>query len=112
MSAKYVFSQTLKEVRFLFCQTGEHSGPTRYVCLFLCLLWQSSFHAGVIMAENRNWSNGANEWDMGAKGQRETAGRTSIVENRADMLQKTQILPRTCLPNNEEEQPKYTHHAP
>ncbi|PMD27884.1 NADH dehydrogenase, alpha subcomplex, subunit 2 [Hyaloscypha hepaticicola] len=29
MSGKYVFSQTLKEVRFLFCQTGEHSGPTR-----------------------------------------------------------------------------------
>ncbi|CZT50923.1 probable NADH2 dehydrogenase (ubiquinone) 10.5K chain [Rhynchosporium secalis] len=29
MSAKYAFSQTLKEVRFLFCQTGEHSGATR-----------------------------------------------------------------------------------
>ncbi|KAG9247455.1 thioredoxin-like protein [Calycina marina] len=29
MSAKYAFSQTLKEVRFLFCQTGEGSGPTR-----------------------------------------------------------------------------------
>jgi hypothetical protein len=29
MSGKYVFSQALKEVRFLFCQTGEHSGPTR-----------------------------------------------------------------------------------
>jgi hypothetical protein len=31
MSGKYVFSQALKEVRFLFCQTGEHSGPTRSV---------------------------------------------------------------------------------
>ncbi|KAF4628381.1 hypothetical protein G7Y89_g9775 [Cudoniella acicularis] len=29
MSAKYAFSQTLKEVRFLFCQTGEASGATR-----------------------------------------------------------------------------------
>ncbi|PSS21858.1 hypothetical protein M430DRAFT_40671 [Amorphotheca resinae ATCC 22711] len=29
MSGKYAFSQALKEVRFLFCQTGEHSGPTR-----------------------------------------------------------------------------------
>ncbi|TVY13127.1 NADH-ubiquinone oxidoreductase 10.5 kDa subunit [Lachnellula arida] len=29
MSAKYAFSNTLKEVRFLFCQTGEHSGATR-----------------------------------------------------------------------------------
>ncbi|KAI9056264.1 hypothetical protein LZ554_001191 [Drepanopeziza brunnea f. sp. 'monogermtubi'] len=29
MSAKYAFSQTLKEVRFLFCQTGEQSGATR-----------------------------------------------------------------------------------
>ena len=33
MSAKYAFSNTLKEVRFLFCQTGEHSGPTRFVSL-------------------------------------------------------------------------------
>jgi hypothetical protein len=29
MSGKYAFSQTLKEVRFLFCQTAEHSGLTR-----------------------------------------------------------------------------------
>ncbi|KAF7870453.1 hypothetical protein EAF04_004197 [Stromatinia cepivora] len=29
MSAKYAFSQTLKEVRFLFCQTGAHSDATR-----------------------------------------------------------------------------------
>jgi len=30
MSAKYAFTQTLKEVRFLFCQTAEHSAATRY----------------------------------------------------------------------------------
>jgi hypothetical protein len=35
MSGKYAFSQALKEVRFLFCQTGEHSGPTRSVVLLL-----------------------------------------------------------------------------
>jgi len=29
MSGKYAFSQALKEVRFLFCQTGEASGATR-----------------------------------------------------------------------------------
>ncbi|CAG8979602.1 hypothetical protein HYALB_00012229 [Hymenoscyphus albidus] len=29
MSAKYAFSQTLKEVRFLFCQTGETSAGAR-----------------------------------------------------------------------------------
>ncbi|PQE21279.1 hypothetical protein CJF32_00006404 [Rutstroemia sp. NJR-2017a WRK4] len=29
MSAKYAFSNALKEVRFLFCQTAEHSGATR-----------------------------------------------------------------------------------
>jgi NADH dehydrogenase (ubiquinone) 1 alpha subcomplex subunit 2 len=29
MSARYAFSKTLKEVRFLFCQTGEHSAATR-----------------------------------------------------------------------------------
>ncbi|KAF7538638.1 hypothetical protein G7054_g2818 [Neopestalotiopsis clavispora] len=29
MSAKYAFTQSLKEVRFLFCQTGEGSAATR-----------------------------------------------------------------------------------
>jgi hypothetical protein len=31
MSTKYAFSTALKEVRFLFCQTSEHSAATRYV---------------------------------------------------------------------------------
>ncbi|EXF74601.1 hypothetical protein CFIO01_09674 [Colletotrichum fioriniae PJ7] len=31
MSSKYAFTKALKEVRFLFCQTGEHSAATRYV---------------------------------------------------------------------------------
>lgn len=31
MSSKYAFTKTLKEVRFLFCQTSEHSAATRYV---------------------------------------------------------------------------------
>jgi hypothetical protein len=31
MSGKYAFTKSLKEVRFLFCQTSEHSGPTRWV---------------------------------------------------------------------------------
>ncbi|KAK1590668.1 thioredoxin-like protein [Colletotrichum navitas] len=29
MSGKYAFTKALKEVRFLFCQTGEHSAATR-----------------------------------------------------------------------------------
>ncbi|CAK7229541.1 hypothetical protein SCUCBS95973_007258 [Sporothrix curviconia] len=29
MSSKYAFTKSLKEVRFLFCQTGEHSAATR-----------------------------------------------------------------------------------
>ncbi|KAH6697083.1 NADH-ubiquinone oxidoreductase 10.5 kDa subunit [Plectosphaerella plurivora] len=29
MSTKYAFSTALKEVRFLFCQTSEHSAATR-----------------------------------------------------------------------------------
>ncbi|ORY60542.1 thioredoxin-like protein [Pseudomassariella vexata] len=29
MSGKYAFTTALKEVRFLFCQTGEHSAATR-----------------------------------------------------------------------------------
>ncbi|OAA61668.1 NADH-ubiquinone oxidoreductase subunit [Niveomyces insectorum RCEF 264] len=29
MSTKYAFAKALKEVRFLFCQTGEHSAATR-----------------------------------------------------------------------------------
>ncbi|KAK0729966.1 thioredoxin-like protein [Lasiosphaeris hirsuta] len=29
MSGKYAFTKSLKEVRFLFCQTAEHSAATR-----------------------------------------------------------------------------------
>lgn len=29
MSGRYAFAKGLKEVRFLFCQTGEHSAATR-----------------------------------------------------------------------------------
>jgi NADH dehydrogenase (ubiquinone) 1 alpha subcomplex subunit 2 len=30
MSTKYAFTKSLKEVRFLFCQTAEHSAATRF----------------------------------------------------------------------------------
>ena len=30
MATKYGFTQGLKELRFLFCQTSEHSAATRY----------------------------------------------------------------------------------
>ena len=29
MASKYAFTKSLKEVRFLFCQTAEHSAATR-----------------------------------------------------------------------------------
>ncbi|AEO54706.1 hypothetical protein MYCTH_2297565 [Thermothelomyces thermophilus ATCC 42464] len=29
MSGRYAFAKGLKELRFLFCQTGEHSSATR-----------------------------------------------------------------------------------
>ncbi|KAL1840841.1 hypothetical protein VTJ49DRAFT_7684 [Mycothermus thermophilus] len=31
MSGRYAFAKGLKELRFLFCQTGEHSAATRSV---------------------------------------------------------------------------------
>ncbi len=31
MSGKYAFTKSLKEVRFLFCQTSEHSAAIRFV---------------------------------------------------------------------------------
>ena len=31
MSGKYAFTKGLKEVRFLFCQSSDHSAATRYV---------------------------------------------------------------------------------
>lgn len=31
MSSRYAFTKGLKEVRFLFCQTSEHSAAVRYV---------------------------------------------------------------------------------
>jgi hypothetical protein len=30
MSGKYAFTKTLKELRFLHCQTSEHSNAVRY----------------------------------------------------------------------------------
>lgn len=30
MSSKYAFTKSLREIRFLFCQTSEHSAATRY----------------------------------------------------------------------------------
>lgn len=35
MASKYAFGQGLKELRFLFCQTSEHSAATRYVTTML-----------------------------------------------------------------------------
>lgn len=32
MSSRYAFTQTVKELRFLFCQTSEHSAAVRLVC--------------------------------------------------------------------------------
>lgn len=34
MSAKFAFAKSLKEVRFLFCQTSEKSAAVRYVEAF------------------------------------------------------------------------------
>lgn len=34
MSGKYAFTKGLKELRFLHCQTSEHSNAIRYVLLF------------------------------------------------------------------------------
>lgn len=34
MSGRYAFAKGLKEVRFLFCQTGDHSSATRCVMPF------------------------------------------------------------------------------
>lgn len=31
MAARYTFASQLKELRFLFCQTGEHSAAVRFV---------------------------------------------------------------------------------
>jgi hypothetical protein len=35
MAAKYAFGQGLKELRFLFCQTSEHSAATRYATHYI-----------------------------------------------------------------------------
>ena len=36
MSGKYAFTKTLKELRFLHCQTSEHSNAVRYDGASLC----------------------------------------------------------------------------
>ena len=35
MSGKYAFTKSLREVRFLFCQSSEHSAATRSVLIML-----------------------------------------------------------------------------
>ena len=35
MSGKYAFTKSLREVRFLFCQSSEHSAATRFVLMIL-----------------------------------------------------------------------------
>jgi hypothetical protein len=47
MSGRYAFTQTVKELRFLFCQTSEHSAPVRFVhdlCLPIALPTPLSTH--------------------------------------------------------------------
>lgn len=43
MASKYAFNAGLKELRFLFCQTSDHSAATRYGVSIL---------AGVCLADN------------------------------------------------------------
>jgi hypothetical protein len=89
MSGKYAFSQTLKEVRFLFCQTGEKSAGARFVALFpyypsrgdYCYAW--------------NW-----------KGASFDCKKCKLTDFTV------QNIPSARIPNNEEEQPTYPNHAP
>ena len=38
MSGKYAFTKSLKEVRFLFCQTSDHGAATRFEQLLSILV--------------------------------------------------------------------------
>lgn len=67
MSTKYAFTKTLKEVRFLFCQTGEHSAATRYV-RHLCISCSrsgapSGWPRACRITQEANWLTGNSHGD-------------------------------------------------
>ncbi|KAH8811458.1 thioredoxin-like protein [Xylogone sp. PMI_703] len=52
MSGKYAFSQTLKELRFLFCQTAEHSAATRtFISRAYPVMKKSNPHTPIMIRE-------------------------------------------------------------
>jgi hypothetical protein len=64
MASKYAFGQGLKELRFLFCQTSEHSAATRYVlttttttgaCAYEWLSWHDDIVALLADSMYRNF---------------------------------------------------------
>ena len=51
MSGKYTFTKGLKELRFLHCQTSEHSNAVRYERAFQCdILASESVQVGTSKA--------------------------------------------------------------
>ena len=83
MSGKYVFSKALKELRFLHCQTSEHSNAVRYA-LKQSPLRQNTAQT-IVLAERYL---------------------------RAKVTDMSQIIPQPRIPYDEAPQPAHTHHDP
>src|SRR6266536_4012828 len=71
----------------------------------LFFLWRNQLEAEYLEGNYKNIALGTGK----AKGR--GRHRHQEKESSADLHPTTQILPRTRLPNNEEEQPKYPNHA-
>ena len=114
MSAKYAFTQSLREVRFHFCQSSDHSAATRYVhprdlslppslALSTAYVWHPSFALRSILygkiQELRDPLVLFPESPWSAFG--------SVLTNTRP---PSQILHNARLPNHEEEQPAHPDH--
>jgi hypothetical protein len=91
MSSKYAFTKAIKEVRFLFCQTGEASAATRCVAI-------RSVHGKPRSCMRKR--DDVEGWDgLQDMGNTELTGGTQGIRDES-------------VPDDEEEQPQHPHHDP
>jgi hypothetical protein len=120
MATKYAFAKSLKEVRFLFCQTSQHSAATRYVFthsnsnpLWSHGGWPTHLKPGHPMFYVSSGEGERMIW----KWNRQTRGRivcqiNDLVTNGLPVrFGLAQGLPHAHIPDHEEAQPLAAHHA-
>ncbi|KAI9670930.1 MAG: hypothetical protein M1817_003815 [Caeruleum heppii] len=94
MSGKYAFTQSLREVRFLFCQTSDHSSATRsFLTRAYPTMKKNNPHTPIMMREALGVEPRVfARYDMGKEKQESLAGLSDKeIEDRVTGLVKTGI---------------------